>query len=517
MGACMMQACITLIVHQCTDVHRVTLPASALHSSFEVYGFSGANAEPQCMFARDYHESITAVGAGNIMSVDKQELLATTYSGKVHALALDPSSLVVRLPSVISVLIQFSSCLLMMAPQRASICESIICTQSASVRANTFSAPDDLSPKRAKPASFSSAAASASASAAGGNSDGGAIGGGDPSMQLRSLRAEVDTLREQLKMRKSAYKEVSGELIAAEASSKARSAMRLLPAEAAYLLTVEIQYPIEFVTLQSSVDLLLLDVDSNVAIMSRSPSDAKNGNEVLATYRCQDAATTRLDIKVRPIEGRIGDVRAYVVPRMAPKTCQCASFTLKPLALHEKVASGVNAGARAVTTLKISGDFSLADIHAWASSALPELPPRLSADEARFDFHSTFLDTKLTAEYKRGFATFASDNPSTISIVKEVLSREATNAKAQISISLDVQDECVSTLLLSMRPKLDHHFTLARKQALIEPLKEIAMAENGDVSFMDAQYRDILASADAIEKQHKEAPRHLDFLRGACV
>jgi hypothetical protein len=66
-----------------------------------------------------------------------------------------------------------------------------------------------------------------------------------------------------------------------------------------------------------------------------------------------------------------------------------------------------------------------------------------------------------------------------------------------------------------MRPKLDHHFTLAHKQSLIEPLKEILMAENNDVSFMSEQYRDILTNADTIEKQHKDAPRHLDFLRGA--
>jgi Bardet-Biedl syndrome 7 protein len=247
---------------------------------------------------------------------------------------------------------------------------------------------------------------------------------------------EVDQLRAHLADQKSLYKTVSNDMIAVQASSKARSAMRLLPAEAAYLLTVEIQHPIEFVVLQSSVDLLLLDVDSNVAILSRSPPDPKNGNQVLATYRCQDANTIRLDIKVRPIEGRVGEVHAYVVPKMAPKTCQCVNFSLKPLALHEKVASGSNTGNRPVTTLKINGDFTLNDIHTWASCVLPELPPRLSTDEGKFDFHSTFLDTALTVEYKRGFATFVSDNPSTISIVKEVLTREATNAKAQISINL---------------------------------------------------------------------------------
>lgn len=39
------------------------------------------------------------------------------------------------------------------------------------------------------------------------------------------------------------------------------------------------------------------------------------------------------------------------------------------------------------------------------------------------------------------------------------------------------------------------------------------MAEGGDVSFLEPELREILSSADAIERQQREAPRHLDFLR----
>ena len=39
------------------------------------------------------------------------------------------------------------------------------------------------------------------------------------------------------------------------------------------------------VAIQSSVALQLLDVPSNVAIMSRSPPDTANGSLTLATYR----------------------------------------------------------------------------------------------------------------------------------------------------------------------------------------------------------------------------------------
>ena len=39
------------------------------------------------------------------------------------------------------------------------------------------------------------------------------------------------------------------------------------------------------------------------------------------------------------------------------------------------------------------------------------------------------------------------------------------------------------------------------------------MAEGGDVSFLEPELREILSGADAIERQQREAPRHLDFLR----
>lgn len=43
--------------------------------------------------------------------------------------------------------------------------------------------------------------------------------------------------------------------------------------------------PIFTVALQCNVSLQLLDVPSNVAIISRSPADEANGNLTLATYR----------------------------------------------------------------------------------------------------------------------------------------------------------------------------------------------------------------------------------------
>ena len=61
----------------------------------------------------------------------------------------------------------------------------------------------------------------------------------------------------------------------------------------------------------------------------------QQGNFLLATYRCQ-ANTTRLELKIRSIEGQFGTLQAYVTPRVQPKTCQVRQYHIKPLSLHQR-------------------------------------------------------------------------------------------------------------------------------------------------------------------------------------
>ena len=69
-----------------------------------------------------------------------------------------------------------------------------------------------------------------------------------------------------------------------------------------------------------------------LCILSLSPFP-QTGNFLLATYRCQ-ANTTRLEVKIRTIEGQYGRLQAYVTPRLQPKCCQVRQYEVKPLSLH---------------------------------------------------------------------------------------------------------------------------------------------------------------------------------------
>lgn len=119
---------------------------------------------------------------------------------------------------------------------------------------------------------------------------------------------------------------------------------------------------------------------------------------MLVTYRCQ-ANTTRLDIKIRTIEGQYGLLQAYITSRIQPKNCIVKQYVIKPLSLHQR--THVIDEKRPINMLKLSGNFSLAEIHSWLNYCIPEIPEKVPAEnEITFVFINTFLGTQLEVKYK---------------------------------------------------------------------------------------------------------------------
>lgn len=159
----------------------------------------------------------------------------------------------------------------------------------------------------------------------------------------------------------------------------------------------------------------------------------QEGNFLLATYRCQ-ANTTRLELKIRSIEGQYGSIQVYVTPRLHPKVCQMKTFPVKPLSLHRRTHDFDE--TRPLNSLTLTGTFSQAEMHAWVAFCLPESPERVpNEQQVRLTFESSFLRTQLECCYRKGEARFRSDNLSTISILKDVLTKEATKRKIVLNIS----------------------------------------------------------------------------------
>lgn len=281
--------------------------------------------------------------------------------------------------------------------------------------------------------------------------------------------------------------------------------------EACYLLSVELQSPIDNILIQSDVVIHMLDVDKNSAVVSFSACKPEDGNCLLVTYRCQ-ANTTRLDLKIRTIEGQYGTLQVYVTPRTEPRICQVKQFGIKPLSLHLRTHSFDS--NRPFNFLKLKGQFSLAEAHSWVRSCLPEFPEKPPmGDTVTFHFVSSFQQTMLECTYSKGEVIFRSDNISTISILKDFLTIEATRRKIHLNITYDIDENSASYILNLMHPRLQHQLSLAHKVQILEALKELQVHEK-DLSFLSDDYKQIVDNADDIKEKFAQQPFLLDRFYG---
>ncbi|RXN26856.1 Bardet-Biedl syndrome 7 [Labeo rohita] len=277
--------------------------------------------------------------------------------------------------------------------------------------------------------------------------------------KVAALRAELEQLQAKVLQGREKYQQSSQSSTAVSAVPvfSINDKFTLCQDDASYSLTLEVQTAIDNLLLQSDVPIDLLDVDKNSAVVSFSECDSEsNGNFLLATYRCQ-ANTTRLELKVRSIEGQYGTLQAYVTPRLQPKTCQVRQYQIKPLSLHQR--------------------------------------------------------THAINQERKGEANFKSDNISTISILKDVLSKEATKRKINLNISYEVNEDSVSHTLQMIHPKLEYQLILAKKVQLIDALKELQVHE-GNADFLIPEYRSILDESAQLLEEYKKQPAHLERLYG---
>lgn len=426
--------------------------------TLQVLSFEEGGDKPTQVFTREIGGSITSLKNGNMLG-KQEDLLLSTYSGKCYAFTHEMKSNIAHI-----------------RPKK---------TVETSKGEEIVEAPNEANNEEGESAIF-------------------------------ELQNEIERLADKLEKEKEKYTKLSGNHIAVDMQFKVKESFRLLPEEACYLLTVEINIPMDVVLIQSDVPVMLLDMEDSTAMLARTPPNSQERNELLASFRLQDGVT-RLEVKVRTVEGQHGKISVYIMARQQPKTCQKVVFNIRPLSLHTKIhldEAEQILKIRPTNVLKLSGNFTLNDIHSWVVQCLPSVVTRLSTDSAKLCFKSSFLGTILVCDYRAGEGIFSSDSVTVISILKEVISREATTKKIQIQIGLDLKDESVFTFLELLKPELDHHFSLARKHSLVEALKEIQMHEDNCEEFLSEELMGILNSSEALKSEVKNAPRHLDFLRG---
>lgn len=330
--------------------------------------------------------------------------------------------------------------------------------------------------------------------------------------EINQLEEKVARERERASQREKEYLPIAEDLVV-------NSKFQLNPALGAYDVSIEVPVNIHSVVLHAAVPIDLLENESNLAIVSKTPIDASNNSSThfMATYRCLEP-THRLEFRVRTVEGQFGDIEATVLAQTQPKSAQSVRFFVKPLSLHHRINDADDATLRKpMNSLRFSGGFSLVQIHDWVSACLPDVPGRLQEDQVTMYFQNTLLGTLLVCKYQKGEASFSSPSASVIAILKEVVTKEATAKKVTLNISLDVRKDSVPVMFEHLRPLLDAKHALASQVKLIDGIKELQLHEEDSAAWMAPEYQSILARAEDILGEFKSSPRALNYLAGVLT
>lgn len=279
--------------------------------------------------------------------------------------------------------------------------------------------------------------------------------------------------------------------------------------EASYDLSIEIPLPIESVHFRCDCPIEVQNKDGMVF----GEIQPLEGIYLAATY-IPKILTLRADFNFRAVEGQNGTLQMMITPRNSPGVIEMREYQIKPLSLHMRVHKEITE-LRPFNTLSLKGSFSQAEIHSWLNNCVPEMPERIHVgDNSSFVFRHVFATTILIVEYGKGMAEFKSDNLSTISILKEYLTKEATKKRIRLEISQNINDQSVPHVIKIFEPQLMANVVLKEDHKLLEALLELDLTTEEEFNILSPEYQNILNNQDAIMKAFTKNPPIINRIFG---
>jgi Bardet-Biedl syndrome 7 protein len=448
----------------------------------EVHSFDlNPDGTPVQVWRGDVQESITALDSGFVTNVEREEMLLSTYSGQILSFAYYEDD-----KSEVPDALQGSQ-----QPLAADV-------QQPRARPTNVAANDQTSIMKAK---------------------------------IEETMGEIQQLNEAMQRKKHEFTQMSGVVEEKTRKGQAPAMDRLKATTATFTmsdsfrvndaasvcLTLQLDAVVDTVSLQSTLQLEMLDGDADVNVMSITKKECAPGSTaaLLGVYKNHDATVKRVQLQFRPVEGQYGDINVYVLPQMQPRSALKRAFFVPALSLHQRVAAEEAAldpsSDPTYSMLRIRGNFSAKDAHSWIYRCMFDVPENFHGDEGVLVMKNTFVGSYLHVRYKKAECEFYSQNVSSLAIVKDFIAKEATLRKIQLSIDASAKAESTRHVLGLMHDKIHRQSALARDVKLIEALREIEVQEQ-DVAFLSDEYREILARGKDTEKEFKQQPKRLQYI-----
>lgn len=273
---------------------------------------------------------------------------------------------------------------------------------------------------------------------------------------------------------------------------------------ASYTISIEMPIAIHEVLLQSEPHITFLNLDENSAEVTLKDVEPTSGYAVSLTARPKPN-TNRFETQIQTAEGQYGILESYIMPHIQPDCVQMKTYLIRPLSLHMRIHSFDN--ERPFHTLTLKGGFTHAEIHSWIEQCIPEVPERLPlVSSVELYFKNVLIGTILECKYEKGMAEFRSDNLSTISILKDFLTKEATKKRIKLEITSNINEQSIGHFIKLVEPVILNCNNIKRENTFLEALLEVDIKNDDDFNCLMPEYQSILNRRTAIEKSYSEIP-----------
>ena len=243
-----------------------------------------------------------------------------------------------------------------------------------------------------------------------------------------------------------------------------------------------------------------------------SISDVDTKYKFIAAFRCQ-GNERRLSVTLRPFEGESGQI-AITVVTAAPKAAKLIKFALTPLSLHYRVHEmNDEEVSRPRHILKFSGPMTVAVVYDWILSILPDVPTYLpeNVTEGVLYFKNCFTGAFSICRYRNNEIVFESESSTTIVTFKENLTKLANARRVKLDEQLVTNNKSIASYLSLIQSKLEYQLSLNRRIDLVDSIREITMQEN-DTRWLSSEYADIVSNEQSIRKEAQFRVKSLDYL-----
>lgn len=294
----------------------------------------------------------------------------------------------------------------------------------------------------------------------------------------------------------------------------ATDSIRLDGATSTQHLSIETAVSLDSVIIKCDKDIrVFLDQDSGEVAVS---IEEENGS-VIALFSCQ-SDVTKLNIRLTTTENKPVMIEAFILSRTVPKVCLSRRYELPALSLHEMTSIPFDEN-RPINTLTITGDFEFAQISAWIAKCCPDAlstRPEAGCDEVKITFTNQFTGTNLECAFGARSAHFRSDNVSTLSVIKDVVSSSATAMKIRVQTSSTTAEGTAQHTISLLLVRFENLHNRVKQISMLKSTKELLDQESSS-DCLSPEQSFVLEHATEIEMQKVAIQSQYECMRGVIV